>query len=81
MKQFTTQEQTSKLIELGFDTPRNFFESLAFADKSRCAYSIGELIEMLPKTIEHEIWWGIEKGEKGYWGLRIDTDCTEYSGL
>ena len=51
MKQYITPEQTAKLIELGFDTPRNFFESLAFADKSRCAYSIGELIEMLPMSI------------------------------
>lgn len=48
MKQYLTPEQTTKLIESGFDTPKNFFESLAFADKSRCSYSIGELIEMLP---------------------------------
>ena len=54
MKQYLNSEQTDKLIELGFDTPRNFFESLAFADKSRCSYSIGELIEMLPDVVGSE---------------------------
>lgn len=76
MKQFTNAEQTAKLIELGLDTPRNFFESLAFADKSRCAYSIGELMEMLPMAIDKnklEIWtpatwdeWGISYGWHEY---------------
>lgn len=42
------------------------------------AYSIGELIEILPKTIIHEIWWGGYKGKEGVWGLRIDTSGTEY---
>ena len=77
MKQFTTPEQTAKLIELGFEKPQGYAEGECYSDIYP-AYSIGELIEMLPKTIEYEIWWGNEKGEKGYWGLRIDTDCTEY---
>lgn len=42
------------------------------------AYSIGELIEILPKTIIHEIWWGEEKGMEGVWGLCIDTEATDY---
>ena len=87
MKQYLSPEQTAKLIELGFEKPKNERWVLDIANEStpsiqnivkRQDYSIGELIEMLPKTIEHEIWWGDEKGEKGYWGLRIDTDCTEY---
>jgi hypothetical protein len=40
MKQYTTPEQTAKLIELGFEKP-----------KGLAAYSIGELIELLPKHI------------------------------
>lgn len=53
MKQYTTPEQTAKLIELGFEKPKG----LADAEPSsgqwvRPAYSIGELIEMLPTKIE-----------------------------
>ena len=79
MKQYTTPEQTAKLIELGFEKPK----SLADAEPSsgewvRPAYSIGELIKMLPMTIAAEIWWGENKGEEGVWGLRIDTSGREY---
>jgi hypothetical protein len=49
MKQYTTPEQTAKLIELGFDKPKQFIEGPTLLD-SRFAYSIGELIEMLPIT-------------------------------
>lgn len=50
MKQYTTPKQTAKLIELGFEKPKG----LADAEPSsgvwvRPAYSIGELIEMLPE--------------------------------
>ena len=52
MKQYTTSDQTAKLIELGFEKPKG----LADAEPSsgvwvRPAYSIGELIEMLPEEI------------------------------
>lgn len=45
MKQYTTPEQTAKLIELGFDKPRLLY----FGNNTigHCAYTIGELIEML----------------------------------
>lgn len=53
MKQYTTPEQTAKLVELGFERPKlkviqrpNAYHDL-FRD-----YSIGELIEMLPKEIK-----------------------------
>lgn len=54
MKQYTNQDQTAKLIELGFpesETSRDYDLDI---DKSlvNCAYSIGELIGLLPKTIE-----------------------------
>lgn len=57
MKQYTTPEQTAKLIELGFEKPKNERWVLDVANEStpsiqnvvkRQDYSIGELIEMLP---------------------------------
>lgn len=101
MKQYTTPEQTAKLIELGFEKPKTPI-SYSYPDPSEkqkeyeaslglgpylatvdqiefeYAYSIGELIEILPKTIIHEIWWGEEKGMEGVWGLCIDTEATDY---
>lgn len=80
MKQYTSSEQTAKLIELGLPKPRSEVRSERgpFSSDARKAYSIGELIEILPKIINLEIWWGEEKGEIGTWGLRIDTDGVEY---
>ena len=63
MKQYTTPEQTAKLIELGFEKPKSIKAS--FLDRSEPftysvvrehAYSIGELIEMLPEKVtdKHE---------------------------
>lgn len=43
MKQYTTPEQTAKLIELGFMAPVGSWET------SDNVYSIGEVIGMLPK--------------------------------
>ena len=57
MRQYTTPEQTAKLIELGFEKPKNERWVLDVANESspsiqnvvkRQDYSIGELIEMLP---------------------------------
>lgn len=60
MKQYTTPEQTAKLIELGFDKPPkkgllfqsslgNCHTDLMLAGEN---YSIGELIGMLPIELE-----------------------------
>ena len=50
MKQFTTPEQTAKLIELGFENPNS--EGVRSISDTKVefypAYSIGELIEILP---------------------------------
>ena len=72
MKQYTTPEQTAKLIELGFEKPKSIGgykpkfsveyeeEQVSRVDVSEdtdspiYAYSIGELIEMLPDFIN--IW-------------------------
>ena len=58
MKQYTTPEQTAKLIELGFEKPKFEIETQLCNIKGqplRAAiivgdYSIGELIEMLPEV-------------------------------
>lgn len=81
MKMYLNTEQTAKLIELGFEHPKsvsNLTIDKELHFKPSFNYSIGELIEMLPKTINHKIWWGNDKGAIGCWGLRIDTECTEY---
>ncbi len=61
MKQYLSPEQTTKLIELGFEKPKSSVEcELPKGDWRigqvgiRKAYSIGELIEMLPNVIESE---------------------------
>lgn len=46
MKQYTTVEQTTKLIELGFMEPVGSWET------SDNVYSIGELLSFLPLTIQ-----------------------------
>lgn len=59
MKQYTTPEQTAKLIELGFGKPKSIISAMAYMEdftSEACldcetAYSIGELIEMLPSTL------------------------------
>ena len=52
MKQYTNESQTAKLIELGFKKPKGlYFGNNTIGDY---AYTIGELIEMLPKKITNE---------------------------
>lgn len=55
MKQYTTPDQTAKLIELGFEKPKSI-EKIIYTEQYGCgyktSYSIGELIEMLPRCIE-----------------------------
>ena len=49
MRQYTTPEQTAKLIELGFEKPKSEVKAEQAGDYAwyNPAYSIGELIEML----------------------------------
>ena len=62
MKQYTTPEQTAKLIELGFEEPKSIrypkneeeAERVDSIDFLISDYSIGELIEMLPETYDSE---------------------------
>lgn len=65
MRQYTTPEQTAKLIELGFPNPKFEIETQMCNVKGqplRAAtivgdYSIGELIEMLPKIVDYFTLW------------------------
>ena len=70
MKQYTTTEQTAKLIELGFEKPKNRVDGeieeilkviaplgefeMSFSN-NRLAYTIGELIEILDGKVTLEI--------------------------
>lgn len=57
MKQYLDEQQTAKLIELGFEKPKSIIDVWAHETEIDMeyeyenAYSIGELIEMLPPLI------------------------------
>ena len=61
MRQYTTPEQTAKLIELGFERPKTivdkYYDYDAEAYKEVNHYSIGELIEMLPMIVDYFTLW------------------------
>lgn len=51
MKQYTTPEQTAKLIELGFEKPKMAAPALKWVDGEPTfepQYTIGELLSLLP---------------------------------
>lgn len=57
MRQYTSPEQTAKLIELGFEKPRLLY----FGNNTigHYAYTIGELIEILPTIVgDFTLWIG-----------------------
>ena len=52
MKQYTSKDQTSELIELGFPKPSpKYIHIGGVSYDSNHNYSIGELIEFLPKRV------------------------------
>lgn len=60
MRQFTTPEQTAKLIELGFAEPKMAAPVLKWVDGEPTfvpQYTIGELIEMLPTIVDDFTLW------------------------
>lgn len=67
MKQYTTPDQTAKLIELGFEKPKMAAPALKWVDDEPTfepQYTIGELMEMLGGVSELEITrfgsgWGV----------------------
>lgn len=54
MKQFTSKEQTDRLIEAGFPAPRIASPCLGIEEDYILVprYTLGELIEMLPKAVD-----------------------------
>lgn len=76
MKQYTTPEQTAKLIELGFEEPNSLTGDYSITDygdmesiEMKCAYSIGELFSFLPQTINVFYDLSILSSHKGWWVL------------
>lgn len=70
MKQYTSKEQTAKLIELGFEKPR--CATMFWRDNKEVTeinYTIGELIEMLPRTIKLYYDLNILCTTQGWWVL------------
>lgn len=61
MKMFTSSDQTAKLIELGFEEPSSIASVEPIYGMGGIsvakAYTIGELIEMLPQVIEFGEKW------------------------
>jgi hypothetical protein len=66
MKQYTNESQTAKLMELGLEKPRLLY----FGNNTigHYAYTIGELIEMLPDAICES------KDDSYHYFLSIETD-------
>lgn len=77
MRQYTTTEQTAKLIELGFEKPTGISKcnvgTGTWGYRPLCephyAYSIGELIEILPLTIKLYYDLCILTTTQGWWVL------------
>jgi hypothetical protein len=60
MKQYTTPEQTAKLIELGFEKPKMAAPALKWVDGEPTfepQYTIGELFDLLPTIAEGFTLW------------------------
>ena len=69
MKQYTTTEQTAKLIELGFEKPKGLAYARRVGVRVRPAYSIGELIEMLKPIKNLRI--SVDNSYNGFEGLIV----------
>lgn len=75
MKQYTTPEQTAQLIELGFEKPASIASvepiygvgGISVAK----AYSIGELVEMLPAKIDGT-YCNIDRCGQRSWAISYD---------
>lgn len=69
MKHYTTPKQTAKLIKLGFEKPKSMNgEYNGWQFMPTHAYSIGEMIEMLPEAICES------KDDSYHYFLSIETD-------
>ena len=84
MKQYTSKDQTTKLIELGFPKPKSICLSSDNDVMVRGAYSIGELIEFLCPHFQttnykltlrkvQELSWDVEVEDVNYNDLDYQT--------
>ena len=79
MRQYTTPEQTAKLVELGFEKPKGLADAEPSSGKwVREAYSIGELIEMLNRVDDEKL--EICR-DCGVWLVGTDLYCATYREL
>lgn len=72
MKQHTTPDQTAKLIELGFPHPRidaGVTKWEGYEPICTGSYTLGELIAILPQTINDFYDLSILSSRKGWWVL------------
>ena len=81
MKQYLNETQTAKLIELGFEKPSSIASvEPIYGIGGICvakAYNIGELFEMLPRTINSYYNLSVLSTSQGWWvfyGLIGDGD-------
>lgn len=74
MKQYLTLDQTAKLIELGLEKPRLLY----FGNNTigNYAYTIGELIELLPLYLEYK--GGVAGTPIDYYSLTIRKNVVMY---
>jgi hypothetical protein len=98
MKMYTNESQTAKLIELGFKNPNSEVEcDLPKGDWRigavglRKAYSIGELIEMLPKSLKNSynppliiecnekwrVYYGVQEDYSWEWSIWLEEERKE----
>ena len=85
MKQYTTPEQTAKLIELGFEKPSSIASVEPIYGMGGISvakdYSIGELIEMLPMIIGKDYGYTLSIYMGGAWWIVAYDNGDEYTTL
>lgn len=73
MKQYLNAKQATKLIKLGVEKPKSIVDKYYDFDTEDYIevnlYSIGELIEMLPRTIKNYYDLNILSSSQGWWVL------------
>ena len=82
MRQYTTPEQTAKLIELRFEKPKMAAPALKWEDGEPTfepQYTIGELIEMLPQYLDYK--GGVAGIPIDYYALTIRKNAVMYCDL
>ena len=91
MKQYLSPEQTAKLIELGFEKPKTKLPFEVANDELGYTYSIGELIEMLPKSLKNpynpplaiewneawRVYYGVQEDFSWEWSIWYEEEKNE----